>query len=57
MEAKQHHSFYKGFEIIKVTQDSGRVTYDYQRPNDPFFSRETGFEKLAVCRADIRASL
>lgn len=57
METKQHHSFYKGFEITKVTQDNGRVTYDYHRPDDPFFSREIGFGSLAVCRADIRASL
>lgn len=57
METKQHHSFYKGFEITKVTQDNGRVTYDYHDPNDPHFTREIGFEKLAVCRADIRASL
>ena len=57
METHEHHSFYKGFEITKVTQDNGRVTYDYHNPSDPFFSREIGFEKLAVCRADIRASL
>ena len=57
METKQHHSFYKGFEITKVTQDNGRVTYDYHHPSDPFFSREIGFESLSVCRTDIRASL
>lgn len=28
MEHKTVHSKYKGFTIVKVVQDSGRVTYD-----------------------------
>jgi len=44
------HSKYKGWTIFKVTQDSGRVTYDIYNPNGDFVSIH---ERLQVARAHI----
>ena len=50
-----HHSIYKGCEILKVTQANGRVTYDYVKPGE--IVPDSGYESLAVCRANIRVDM
>lgn len=51
MEQHEKHSVYKGFEIVKVTQDSGRVTYDiYDPQGEPW---EWAAETLRIARATI----
>lgn len=61
MDTYTKHSTYKGVNIWKVTQPSGRVTYDLTVPNPklPGYWTEEPidgcFESLAVARAYIRA--
>lgn len=53
MDEKTIHSTYKGYTIVKVTQPSGRVTYDIQ--DGAGFPVEWAHERLSVARATINA--
>ena len=58
-EVSEFHSKYKGYYIYKVTQDSGRVTYDifsYSHAN-MFTALEVGVERLAVAKAIISSEV
>lgn len=55
MEICTKHSTYRGFQIVKVVQESGRVTYDTKSPDG---SPDTwGNGSLAIARANIDAAI
>lgn len=51
----EFHSKYKNHTIIKVTQESGRVTYDIEDENG--YADSWAHESLAVARAEINAKI
>lgn len=59
METSEFHGMYKGYYIFKVTQDSGRVTYDIYTSKQPvmFNALELGVERLAVAKAIISSEV
>lgn len=59
-ETQTFHSTYKGYDIVKVIQDNGRVTYDvYPESAGQRCAYldviDQGFESLTVTKANIRA--
>lgn len=55
METRENHSTYKGYQIVKVTQDNGRVTYDTRTPDGQPDTWANG--SLAIARAQIDAEV
>lgn len=58
-DVSEFHSNYKGYGIYKVTQSSGRVTYDIYLSNTktPFDLVELAVSNLAIVRATINAEM
>lgn len=58
-DVSEFHSNYKGYGIYKVTQPSGRVTYDIYLGNEksPFEMVDFAFSTLAIAKATINAEV
>lgn len=54
-EVHRQHSVYRGHQIVKVTQGSGRVTYDALDPHGDIVV--LGCHSLAVVRAEVTAEV
>lgn len=56
-ETHEIHSIYKGYEITKVTQDSGRVTYDVRTTDQHREVIIHAISNLQITKAEINAEL
>lgn len=58
-ETHSFHSTYKGFDIYKVTQGNGRITYDIYEKGSSYPSIngrvEIAIERLAIAKATINS--